>query len=1054
MAKRGEIKEEGSGPYRGVNAREYTAIEGQFRHLMNCLPAAAGVFTRFGADHVGQAASFKSTIQNLSTMTGYHDECDHKIVRQVILRWNNPPPDGYPQSTVARFIWSNIPQAAGNITKAAGNGFCWMQLKNSVGNWITSIRWAEVCPDDPQIQTVMLNNTQYFCTGYGPLYLIKQVVEAGVNNYSVVEAQGVDRNAVNPVFKIPYIMGPLPNPIAITVVKNNVLAFIGVRNGDTVLKGSSLLKEPTLATPEKQMGGSLNLGQPYYFRVTMVDEYGVESKGSNEVFFLPNTGPDLEGERFTSGAAKACQISWLSVPHGVKYRVYVGIATMTYGVAAFDYFETVNQSFTYGGQAGLGARVCPTISGPMKTQFGKAAGRTVCFFSPQDITDGDELALEAANFCQLKSDKPEDINDNLVAGVEVFGGLLLYTHKSITHIPLGPIIDQKNDPFEPLELAQGTGLASTRARVNVKGREYFIDGCGKGVFMLPGAQAPVEVSTSWSEYFEGVSQSGLDPFRCDVNRLKYAHACDDSRQGQIMFWLPMGNNNHRMINVQCEFVGVYRYENVIPQREKDATDWWAFFGKGAWYDPWGCVNVLEHGYAYSSADELDDGNGKNLWLGGYYGYSSMQSVDFMDAVQRAAVLSASTTAPPTPVTTVRFDLNAHPGFKQRNDHVGAWMEIIDNLSAIQPPAAGTVLQDQRRYIVAIRDVYWNNCDTAWTAGAAGTDSKIIKAGAVWSDPTDGIDGRGCERVQLKGSGAPGIIAYSPVVSTNLVAGDVIRVWLKLSWPNPLHAHGVAEVFEFMVDDTAGCPTPLEWWSVPELLNNKWTECVFTVTAPRAGVISIGIRSKAGAHVNDDLLFIDQVDLQGLNGNGRYVDMDLASPFVDVDGATATPTTTMGVRIYWDICDRRAMVFGTDSPADAEIFWNTFTAKYRCSGEQTIRFLSTADADGWDPLMLVMSMPRSDAPTVLGVYPGPPGVPVGTPVLPPNHLPDAALALIENLYPYWSYSSPPGHNDVRAETLWIGRYGGPLYVIMEGHDRSQLAFYSFVTRGKLERLKGT
>lgn len=1052
MAKRGEITEEGSGPYRGVNAREYAAIKGQFRHLMNCLPAAAGVFTRFGTDHVGQSASVKSTLQNLSTLTGYHDECDHKIVRHVILRWNNPPPDGYPQSTVARFIWSNVPQGVGS--GGYGGGLCWMQLKNSVGNWITSIRWSEPCPDDPQIQTVMLNNTQYFCTGYGPLYVINQVVEAGVNNYSIVKAQGVDRNAATPVFKIPYIMGPLPNPIAITVVKNNVLAFIGVRNGDTVLQTSSLLPAPTLETPEKQMGGSLILAQPYYFRVTMVDEYGVESKGSNEVIFIPTVGPDLEGERFTSGDAKACQISWLSVPHGVKYRVYVGIATMTYGVPAFDHFETVDQSFTYGGQAGLGTILCPTISGPMKTQFGKMAGRTVCFFSPQDITDGNELALEAANFCQLKSDKPEDVNDPLVGGAEAFGGLVAYTRKSITHIPFGPIIDQKNYPFEPLELAQGTGLASTRARVNVKGREYFIDGCGKGVFMLPGAQSPVEVSTSWSEYFEGIFQSGIDPFRCDVNRLKYAHACDDSRQGQIMFWLPMGNANHRMINVQCEFCAVYRYENVIPSREKDATDWWTFFGKGAWYDPWGCVNVIERGYAYSSADEIDDGSGKTLWLGGYYGYSSVQSVDFMDATQRAAVLSASTTAPPTPVTTVRFDLNAHPGLKQRNDHAGAWMEMIDNLSVNQPPVAGTVLQDQRRYIVAVRDVYWNNCDTAWTAGPAGTDSKIIKAGANWFDPTDGIDGRGCERVTLQAGGAGAIIAYSPVVSTNLVAGDVIRVWLKVSRPaTPLFGYPAA-TFEFMVDDTAGCPTPVEIWDVPELLADKWTECVFTVAAPHGAVISIGIRSKAGAHAATDLLFIDQVDLQRLNTSSRFVDIDLASPFVDVDGATATPTATMGVRIYWDINDRRAMVFGTDSPADAEIMWKSLTARYRCSGEQTVRFFITADADGWDPLMLVMALPRSDSPTVLGVIPGPPGVPVGTPVLPPNHLPDAALALIENLYPYWSYSSPPGHNDVRAETLWIGRYGGPLYVIMESHDRSQLAFYSFVTRGKVERLKGT
>jgi hypothetical protein len=435
----------------------------------------------------------------------------------------------------------------------------------------------------------------------------------------------------------------------------------------------------------------------------------------------------------------------------------------------------------------------------------------------------------------------------------------------------------------------------------------------------------------------------------------------------------------------------------------------------------------------------------------------------MDAVQNCVILNASTTAPPNPVTTVRFNLNDYPGLKQRNDHVGAWMEMIDNLEAGTPPV-GVCVNDQRRLIVAVRDVYWNNCDVAWTAWTAGTDSMII--GAPTFAGTDGIDGRGCERVTLKNPPAVAgtNIAYSSVVSTALGAGNKIRVWLKLKWTDPaVPPFGArpAGILQFWVGTGFGAHAEL--WDVPELQNDKWTECLFTVTAPHAGIIEIGICTKAGGHVDGDLLFIDQVDLQG----ERYVDYDLASPFVDKNGTVATPTVKgETVRIYWDINDRRMIVLGADSPADAEILWKSFTAKYRCAGEQSVRAMYTAEADGFDPMMLVMGMPRSDVPMfgidpVTGAYnrappaPWAPGTPIGTPVMPPNHLPDATLELIENLYAYWSWSTIPGHNDVRAETLWFNskNYGGVMYILLECQDRGQFAFYSYIGRGEVQRLKG-
>jgi hypothetical protein len=55
----------------------------------------------------------------------------------------------------------------------------------------------------------------------------------------------------------------------------------------TRLNTSALLPAPTLDAPVKQAGGNLVVGTAYKFRVTMVDEWGVESAGSNEVTFTP-----------------------------------------------------------------------------------------------------------------------------------------------------------------------------------------------------------------------------------------------------------------------------------------------------------------------------------------------------------------------------------------------------------------------------------------------------------------------------------------------------------------------------------------------------------------------------------------------------------------------------------------------------------------------------------------------------------------------------------------------------------------------------------------------
>lgn len=77
------------------------------------------------------------------------------------------------------------------------------------------------------------------------------------------------------------------------------------------------LAVPTSLTATLAAGGTLTLGQPYYYEVTAIDGIGGETTTSNEVTATP------------SGGNRSISLAWTAVPGAFGYNVYRGTSTGT-----------------------------------------------------------------------------------------------------------------------------------------------------------------------------------------------------------------------------------------------------------------------------------------------------------------------------------------------------------------------------------------------------------------------------------------------------------------------------------------------------------------------------------------------------------------------------------------------------------------------------------------------------------------------------------------------------------------------------------------------------
>ena len=974
-----------NGPWRGVNAREHGAIAGQFRHLMNCIPARGGIYTRYGYYRDGQAASLTCKQQNAVVIAGLHDEIDTKVCALTNLRWKGTPPDGCDPFTRVRWMWSNLPQ--GNM-----DGKVWCQFRKSNGAWYTMLThggtsrpWSEGSNDDPNIQQVVLNNEHYFCSGYGPLYKIRTVQSGGVTTAEVSSVRGVNRH-VETRGLIPYIMGDLPKPKSMLIYKSNVLVFAGLIPDEHPYITSALLLAPQNPAAKVLAGGSLAIGT-WYYKITTLDEEGRESEGSTEVSAtVVGVTPILDGLDFIFKQQRMVGLEWDRVSHAATYRVYCGAVTGVYTRT----FDTQDASFSDAGDVGtVPVHQPPGQSGPITYKFGKSMNRTIVFFDRITLDNG-LVGLKAYNQLTLRAESANDVNDDIVTAIEAFGGIVVFCKRSIHFVQTGENVNIYLSSAESRLLASGIGSESPRSvRMCSDGFVYFVD--RKGIYRLTGASAPTEVSAPIHEYFEGGSSlTGTDPFVINEANLRHVHAVEHERYGFYMAWLPMSMQNHRKVTHAVDIVVAYKYKNELMQVMAEYSDFLTFFGKGAYYDQYGGVNVVERGYAFSAASYLDDGSGRRrLYLGGYDGYVNVEDVNYMDAWEEAVSFSAPA------ATTIRFDLEQYPGLRERNDYRGCIMEILDDGTGVIPSA-------QSRWVKSNLDKYLHNCDVIWNEYlAAGVSAEM--------DYSDSIDGRGSVKITLPNSAVPYLIATDDVAVQNVAVGDTVRMWVKSS------RYWAAGDLTFVFDNNPSCPTPFLAVAAGEIQPNTWTQVTGTSAANSecrsVGVMFIG----AGTTTAGDWIKVDMCDLEVK----RYVDFEVESAFLNTVGvATALPAATR-VRLWWPINTRiMPMPFGLKNISRVKRFV-TLNGQYRAHGEQQVNFIYSAKQDGFEPGMLVTQFPCTNVNTLLAP-------------LAPDVNADGRVTLVEKLDPFWSWTSVPGHRDLMTSPLWFNHanQGVAMYLMME------------------------
>lgn len=974
-----------NGPWRGVNAREHGAIAGQFRHLMNCIPARGGIYTRYGYYRDGQAASLTCKQQNAAVIAGLHDEVDTKIVALTNIRWKGTPPDGCDPFTRVRWMWSNVPQGV-------MEGKVWCQFRKSNGAWFTMLThggtsrpWSEGSGDDPNIQQWVLNNEHYFCTGYGPVYKIKTVQSGGVTTAEVETVQGVDRH-VETGGLIPYIMGDLPKPKSVLVYKSNVMVFAGMIPDEHPYPTSALLLAPQNATAKAMAGGDLGYG-PWYYKVTALDEEGRESSGSSEVTATTLPLVILDGLDLQFKPQKTVFIEWDRVSHAKAYRIYCGSATGVYT----RFFETYSASFSDSGDPGLlPPHPPPDQSGPVTNKYGKSMNRTLVFFDRVTLDNG-LIGLKLYNQLTLRAESAADVNDDIVTAIEAFGGIVVFCKRSVWFVQTAENVNFNLYPPDQRNIGEGTGTESPRSvRMCGDGFVYYVD--RKGICRFTGANAPHEVSTPIHEYFEGGSSlTGTDPFVINEANLRHVHAVEHERYGFYMAWLPMSMQNHRKVTHAVDIVVVYKFKNEMLQASAEYSDFLTFFGKGAYYDQYGGVNVVERGYGFASASYLDDGSGRRrLYLGGYDGYVNVEDVNYMDAWEEALSFSAPST------TTVRFDLEQYPGLRERNDYRGCLMEILDD-------GTGVIPSTQSRWVKSNSDKYLHNCDVRW-------DEYLAAGVSTEMDYTDSIDGRGSVKITLPNSAAPFLVATDDAAVQNIAVGDTVRFWLKSS------RYWAAGELTLAFDNNPSCPTPFLAVAAGEIQPDTWTQ-VTGVSAANSECRSIGIFfTGAGTTTAGDWIKVDMVDIEVK----RYVDFEVESAFLNTAGvATALPVGTR-VRLWWPINTRiMPMPFGLKNISRVKRF-TTLNGQYRAHGEQQINFIYSAKQDGFEPGMLVTQFPCTNPNTYLAAP------------LNPDVNADGRVTLVEKLDPFWSWTSVPGHRDLMTAPLWFNHanQGVAMYLMME------------------------
>ncbi|MFN3973708.1 MAG: archaellin/type IV pilin N-terminal domain-containing protein [Dehalococcoidia bacterium] len=143
----------------------------------------------------------------------------------------------------------------------------------------------------------------------------------------------------------------------------------------------------------------------------------------------------------------------------------------------------------------------------------------------------------------------------------------------------------------------------------------------------------------------------------------------------------------------------------------------------------------------------------------------------------------------------------------------------------------------------------DNADAAWTAATNVT---------VTTDTTDKKEGTASVEITIAAAFATGTIAYKNLGSAVDISDHYsVRLWIKSSTTT------AANVYRLLLDDTAGCGSPLETLSISEALTaNTWTQVQLDLSDPSALTAVACVGLDALSDPGTPTLNIDLVEAPG------------------------------------------------------------------------------------------------------------------------------------------------------------------------------------------------
>lgn len=146
--------------------------------------------------------------------------------------------------------------------------------------------------------------------------------------------------------------------------------------------------------------------------------------------------------------------------------------------------------------------------------------------------------------------------------------------------------------------------------------------------------------------------------------------------------------------------------------------------------------------------------------------------------------------------------------------------------------------------VVSRQKVLSECDVAWTASANVTASQ---------ETTIKVNGTASAKFVIAGAFTTGLAAYEDFAAVNTTTTSYIHFWIRSSIAT------TSGQLRLCVDDTSACASPLQYYDVPALTPDTWTQVEVAIgSGSNAAVISVGLDVQTDVGADGATVYIDRV----------------------------------------------------------------------------------------------------------------------------------------------------------------------------------------------------